>query len=279
MSALASQPVLAHQRSAGESLAAPGLERLSVDDLRELMRSVTDTTQRLQDTHIALHQQVARLQGELAEANAALRRSQSLAALGEMAAGIAHEVRNPLASIQLYVQTLAENLGGQSAQVELCRKIDRAVGSLDAVVRDVLSFARDTTLHCEPTTSSDLLERALESCAGLVDGHQIIVVLEEEPRVALHADVNLMTQALANVVRNAIEAMIEHKVRRRQLRLWAARRRIRRADGRSEQRIALCVQDSGPGIPRDVRDRIFNPFFTTRETVTGLCLAFVILIL
>ena len=81
MSALAVQPV------------PEVAEHLGVDDLRDLVQAVTATTQRLQHTHVALHGQVARLQAELAEANAALRRSQALAALGEMAGGIAHEVR------------------------------------------------------------------------------------------------------------------------------------------------------------------------------------------
>jgi signal transduction histidine kinase len=87
-----------------------------------------------------------------------------------------------------------------------------------------------------------------------------------------------MSQALSNIMRNAIEAMVEHQSvadEPMHLRLWAQRRRWRDAGGQSLTRIALCVQDSGPGIPDDVRDRIFNPFFTTRTTGTGLGLAIV----
>lgn len=254
------------------------LEHLSMDDLRDLMESVTQTTQRLQATHVALHDQVARLQQELADANAALRRSQALAALGEMAAGIAHEVRNPLASIQLYAQMLGEDLLDRPPQAEICGRITRAVVTLDAIVRDVLSFARETRLDAQPTTSFDLFDAALHACAALIAGHGVTVALEEEPRLALPADFGLMTQALSNIIRNAIEAMLDHPSadgERMHLRLWAQRRRWRDAGGRSQMRIALCVQDSGPGIPDDVRDRIFNPFFTTRKTGTGLGLAIV----
>ena len=132
------------------------------------MRSVDETTRRLQDTHQALQQHVTSLQQELAEANAQLRRSRSLAALGEMAAGIAHEVRNPLGSIGLYVQMLAEDVADRPPQVELCDKIARAVEGLDAIVRDVLLFARETRLGIEPTTAETIIERALASCESLV---------------------------------------------------------------------------------------------------------------
>ena len=83
---------------------------LGVEDLRALLQSVTETTEQLQSTHSTLHEQVAMLQHELAQANSQLRRSRQLAALGEMAAGIAHELRNPLGSIQLFFQMLADYL-------------------------------------------------------------------------------------------------------------------------------------------------------------------------
>ena len=100
------------------SVAVPNIDapHLGLDDLKHLMRAVSETTERLEGTHLALQQEVARLQGELAEANAQLRRSRALAALGEMAAGIAHEVRNPLASIGLYVQMLGEDLADRPPQ-------------------------------------------------------------------------------------------------------------------------------------------------------------------
>ena len=112
--------------------------------------TVTRTTGELQRTHVALQGQVRRLQGELAEANAQLRRSKALAALGEVAAGIAHEVRNPLGSIRLYAQMLAEDVGDRPPALDLCDKIGRAVTGLDAIVRDVLLFAGEIHLHAAP---------------------------------------------------------------------------------------------------------------------------------
>ena len=267
-SAKAPRGVLQDQCAAGPALGA------DPEDLRDLVRAVNETTQRLQATHSALHDQVARLQVELAAANAALRRSQQLAALGEMAAGIAHEVRNPLGSIQLYAQMLAEDLAGRSDQVELCAKIQRAVMGLDAVVRDVLSFARETTVRPEPSTADDLLDRALASCESLLAG--IDVSRERNsPSLAVCADAGLIVQALGNVIRNAVEAMVEGGTRTPRLTLQAGRRRVRCSSGRQEPRIVFSIADTGPGIGPDVVERVFNPFFTTRKTGTGLGLAIV----
>lgn len=248
---------------------------MSPGDLHELMRAVTETTERLQATHLSLQNQVARLQHDLAEANAALRRSQALAALGEMAAGIAHEVRNPLGSIQLYVQMLAEDVADRPAQAELCGKISRAVIGLDAIVRDVLAFARDTTIDPQPTTAGQLFDRAVANCQSLLADRVTIDRAGSGEAFGLHADAGLITQALCNIIRNSVEAMMEANSSRRNLELSSARSRIRCPSGKSEVRVVLAVQDTGPGIPPEVRDRIFNPFFTTRPTGTGLGLAIV----
>jgi signal transduction histidine kinase len=246
------------------------------DELRELMRSVNETAERLSATHIALREQVARLQGELAEANAQLRRSRSLAALGEMAAGIAHEVRNPLGSIQLYAQALAEDLvaAGRPEQAALCAKIDRAVTGLDAIVRDVLQFARDMSIAPCDVAADELFTRALEACEAPIAAAGVQVRREAGQCCRLRADAVLMTQALANVIRNAIEAMalIEGP---RVLRLAAAECVVRAPGGHRSPHAVFVIEDTGGGIPPEVLGRIFNPFFTTRRTGTGLGLAIV----
>ena len=257
-----------------EPAAASGI---SIDDLRELMRAVNETTQRLEETHTTLRQEVARLKGELAEANAQLRRSRSLAALGEMAAGIAHEIRNPLGSISLYVQMLSEDLAGAPDQAQLCEKIGRAVTGLDAIVRDVLLFARDMSVRPAPTSAGELIESALRSAEALLASAQLEVRVEvpDNGSCALHADTNLLAQALGNVVRNAVEAMAEAGSAPRRLAISAEKKRVRCPDGRRAQRIVIAVEDTGPGIPPEVVQRMFNPFFTTRKTGTGLGLAIV----
>jgi len=250
---------------------------LDVDDLRELMRAFNETTERLESTHVALQREVGRLRGELAEANAQLRRSRSLAALGQMAAGIAHEIRNPLGSIQLYVQMLSEDVADRPDSAELCTKIGRGVVRLDAIVRDVLLFAREMKVQPGPTTAGELVSQALASCEALIEASKVRVQAEvpEGPAGELEADGGLITQALSNVVRNGVEAMVEHESEPRAIDITAARRRVRCPNGRQAQRLVLTVEDSGPGVSREVIERMFNPFFTTRKTGTGLGLAIV----
>jgi len=244
-------------------------------DLRDLLGSFMRTTQALEATHATLHDQVARLQGELADANAALRRSESLAALGQMAAGIAHEVRNPLGSIQLYAQILAEDLAGRPELAELCGKINRAVVGLDAIVRDVLTFARDTTIKPERIKSEDFIDRALEACQGLLTTHRIQLRRENALKPVLTLDIGLATQALSNVIRNAVEAMVDHHSDDRTIWITVAKHARSAQDFSLRPGVAISVRDTGPGIAPGVQDRIFNPFFTTRHTGTGLGLAIV----
>ena len=250
--------------------------KVGLEELRQLMRSVNDTTQQLEHTHAALREQVARLQGELAEANSQLRRSRTLAALGEMAAGIAHEVRNPLGSIGLYVQMLAEDVADRPEPARLCQSIARAVEDLDAIVRDVLLFATEKTFQLKPTTAETLIDKALASCQSVLTRAGVdVVAADGGPALDLEVDQGLIVQSLVNVIRNAVQAMAENDAARRELRIVASRQRRRGPDGRRAERIVISVDDTGPGIAPEVLKRMFNPFFTTRRTGTGLGLAIV----
>src|SRR5690606_17045805 len=132
-------------------------------DLADLMAAFNTATDRLQQTHHALQAEVRRLKGELHEANEKLRRSRELAALGEMAAGIAHEIRNPLGSIRLYAAMLAEDLTDRAPQRALARKIAQAVLDMDAIVADVLAFAREVRIRPGETTPGELFDHALQA--------------------------------------------------------------------------------------------------------------------
>lgn len=256
--------------------ARPDALAMGMDDLAVLMQAMNETAERLQGTHVHLRREVARLKSELAEANAQLRRSRQLAALGEMAAGIAHEVRNPLGSIRLYAQALGEDLAEMPQQATLCEKIERAVTGLDAIVHDVLVFARESRPRPVETAAGALVRQSLASCDALVAETGVLLDVEEAAAstLSVRADRCLLPQAIGNVVRNAIEAVSEAG-RRGRVAIRIERRRLRDAQGRRATWTVFSVRDDGPGIPPDVEGRMFNPFFTTRPTGTGLGLAIV----
>lgn len=242
---------------------------LSVQDLAELMSAINDVTGKLQKSHDVLRAEVARLNVELREANAQLERSRRLAALGEMAAGISHEVRNPLASIRLYARMLEQDLTDRPEQRGVATKILRAATSLDAIVGDVLTFAREFRPNAAPLNVRSLIERALESSdpRSHPAWREIAIVVECDASITFEGDTHLVQQALVNVVRNALEAMAEGGVGGSH-ELWIGGERV-------AERVVIRVRDTGPGVSAETVKRMFNPFFTTRSTGTGLGLSIV----
>lgn len=252
---------------------------LNESDLAHLLSAFNEVTSKLQATHEALRSEVRRLKEELREANEQIERSRRLAALGEMAAGIAHEVRNPLASIGLYARILEQELEDREKERATAGKILASVRGLDAVVNDVLTFAREMRLGKVLVDASELLGRALREVQADVEwaASGVTVVRDDlaGEEIEVECDSGLMHRALVNVIRNAVQAMAAQPSGRRELTLGASVRRVRGADGAGSGMVALTVRDTGPGIPPEVRTRMFNPFFTTRATGTGLGLAIV----
>ncbi|MEL7473196.1 MAG: ATP-binding protein [Planctomycetota bacterium] len=260
--------------NAGSATAACKIEAalgagVTPGDLAELMSTFNEVTSRLQATHVQLQNEVARLQGELRDANEALHRSKRLAALGEMAAGIAHEIRNPLGSIALDADMLREDLADRPEQFKLAERVGESVGRLNAIVGDVLVFARDLRPRIDACCAGDLFDRAMESCRAELNGVATRVAIDRDGSLdqrCVSGDALLLHQALVNVIRNAVEAMEDAPECNAAMRFEA--HRDRGGD-------VLRVIDAGPGVGPEVIERMFNPFFTTRATGTGLGLAIV----
>lgn len=256
---------------------------LSAPDLAEVLGAFNAVTAKVQASHEALRREVERLQGELCRANEQIERSRRLAALGEMAAGIAHEVRNPLGSIRLYARMLEDDLAGLSDQRALAVKIGSAVRTVDAVVRDVLEFAREERVRPELVEVSEMIDRAVGEALAADRGERSDGAPEIELRVlgspsdsgqGVWCDPTLAHRAIGNVAGNAIQAMRERRTEAGCAPLvLTIRRSHQRVDSVGMDIIA--VGDTGPGIRPDVMERMFNPFFTTRATGTGLGLSIV----
>ncbi len=176
---------------------APGAgEQLTADDLGELLAAFNEVTAKLQVSHDQLTAEVSRLRHQLREADEQLQRSRRLAALGEMAAGIAHEIRNPLGSIGLYSRMLAEDLGDRPEERSVAVKIGRAVRGLDAIVSDVLAFAGESRMRVSGAMAGELLGSALEQAGAEIAAAGVRARVElPGGEIGLECDEGKMRQA------------------------------------------------------------------------------------
>ncbi len=240
-----------------------------VDDLADIIRAYNQVTDKLQRSHEVLQAEVVRLRRELASADAQLQRSKRLSALGEMAAGIAHEVRNPLAAIQLYASMIVQDLSvmGESARepMRCANEIVSAVRGLDAIVGDVLAFARELSPKPTLVPAESLFERVIVSHRPAIEAAGVDWVCEHNG-LDVYGDPDMLHRALLNLVRNAVDAMMT---------VDGTRRLTLTARAEDDGAVTLSVADTGPGVDQETVDRLFNPFFTTRQTGTGLGLAIV----
>jgi two-component system nitrogen regulation sensor histidine kinase GlnL len=196
-----------------------------------------------------------------------VRRADRLAALGVLAAGVAHEVRNPLVGIRAAAQLLEKEQGFPSGLREFTAMIIRQVDRLNRIVDDLLAFAGSRQLRCEPCNVNQILEEALRLEETMLRGGRIAVVRRYDPEVPVVAgDPDRLLQVFLNLVRNGAEAMAETGGE------LTVRTRFERVSPQVGGRAAavLEVADRGPGIAPEAERQLFNPFFTTKASGTGL---------
>jgi signal transduction histidine kinase len=203
------------------------------------------------------------LRGQLAE-------SEKLAALGTLAAGIAHEIRNPLTAIKARLYTLTPTLTLPDSK-EDALAIGHEADRLERIVRDVLGYARPAKPAMERLNLAAWLEEFAADIRSNFDLGAIALVTEMMVEVTVRVDADQLRQILLNLVRNAQEAL-EGQTGCIRLRLT---RELAHPRGQSADFAVLSVTDNGPGIPAKVQGRLFDPFFTTKTAGTGLGLSIV----
>lgn len=239
-----------------------------IEELGRIIIAYSEVTEKLQESHQRLESTVRTLQQELGEKNRMLERRNRLAALGEMAAGMAHEIRNPLGGIQLYASMLARDLEDREESLTLVHKMKRGVKRLEEIVSQVLSFSREIRPNNLETDLVGLIHQTIELASLQMQSRSVQAVYEGPDALIAQIDPTLLGQALLNLVLNAVDAAPESGLVTVRCNCGAEA-----GDGARQFRLQIC--DNGPGIAPELLDRIFNPFFTTKDTGTGLGLAIV----
>jgi signal transduction histidine kinase len=195
-----------------------------------------------------------------------LRHAERLAALGRLVAGVAHEVRNPLATIRLRVQ-MCERASAPIDVRESCAVALQEIERLNGMVNRLLSFSRPIHLRAEPTNIGRLAEQRLGNFSDLARERGIRLIAKFNPEAKpVSVDQSRMAQVFDNIIQNAIDAM------------WATGGTLClniTRESLSKESSEMCIEfnDTGGGIRADIVGRVFDPFFTTKESGTGLGLS------
>ncbi len=189
--------------------------------------------------------------------------SQKLAALGQLSAGIAHEVRNPLSSIKMSLQILEKRMTPEGNDLKRFKIAQKEVEHLEELVNNVLVFAKPVDPKIVPADLLKVLEQAIALAEKVIHDKQVTIKLEVQEIPPVNVDMAMITDAFLNIIRNAAEAVEDQG----SIRIYA------RSIGSQPPAVLVVVEDNGCGIDEEDMPHLFNPFFTKKKYGTGLGLS------
>lgn len=253
--------------SAGQRALRPGVAEST--DLDEIVRSFPSILENLGRSYAELQSRAERVERELSRANAEnaemierLHAADKMAALGTMAAGIAHEIRNPLNAVKGFAALLQRRADLDEECIRWCKLIVDGAAEADTIIENMLSFGSPQRLRLETIDGRELIEGALRTALSAEGCDPSVSVRTRCDVPPFLGDRIKLRQALRNLIVNAVEAQ-------------EAEPRVEVSLALEGDDVVARVADAGPGVPAELRHRIFDPFFTSYADGTGLGLALV----
>lgn len=249
------------------------------DEIGILYRAFDEMSQKIQARQNHLRETVGQKEAALRQTGLMLHktqqmaeRSEKFAAMGRMGAAVAHEIRTPLTSLKLFLESVQDQIRGSKDDEEDYGIAMRQIHRIEATINRFLDFARPRELIFLPLDMKRLMMDVALMIRPMVNRHQCAL----ETRIAddlplVRGDRMLLTEALINLLVNALEVMPEQGT------LGIAAEQVRfEEEGRAAKGVRIDISDTGAGIPKDQMDKIFEPFYTTKASGTGLGLPLVV---
>jgi len=211
---------------------------------------------------------IAPLQVRLVESQALMERHEKLASLGMLAAGVAHEIRNPLTAIKAWLFIQQKRMSPGSSEQTDAEIVAKEISRLEGIVKDVLLFARPSEPQFQVVSANEPLRQVQTLLAPQFEKTHIQLACENSVCASIRIDPSQIQQVLINLIQNAGESIGQNGTIT--LRVRTGTKRL--ADQNTEV-VILEVSDNGKGISPDVEKRLFDPFFTTKDAGTGLGLS------
>lgn len=216
------------------------------------------------DIALALHD--IELEEHHRQSEEALRKSEKLAAVGKLAAGVAHSVRNPLTSVKMRLFSMERSVDLSDTQKEDFEVISEEIRNIDNIIRNFLAFSRPSKLKMQKASPSTVVDTTLRLLSQRLDSYGVEVTVNRERRLAeISIDSEQLEEVLVNLIINSCEAMGSGGQ-------IAIHERLETPNSLG-QKVTIMVSDNGPGVPESVQDKLFEPFFSTKDEGTGLGLS------
>jgi signal transduction histidine kinase/putative methionine-R-sulfoxide reductase with GAF domain len=209
-----------------------------------------------------MEEKIQKTTADLRKTEAQLIRSEKLAALGQLAAGIAHEIRNPLTSINILIHSLTDHLPHESVHREDLKVIEEEINRINEIVGQFLRFARPAPPLLKKAEILPIFEETLQLLRPQIEKQRIAVQKQFESLPPILMDREQMKQVILNLLLNAVQAMPKR-----------GHLLLKGQTSENDRFIKLLIQDSGVGIPGEEIEKLFDPFFSTKEGGIGLGLS------